>query len=39
MRRIGRGDDSREEVAHKVAWNAVKMKYEKNKDGNWKSKD
>ena len=34
-----RGDDSREEVAHKVAWNAVKMKYEKNKDGNWKSKD
>ena len=34
-----RGDASREEVAHKVAWNAVKMKYEKNKDGNWKSKD
>ena len=34
-----RGDDSREEVAHKVAWNAVKMNYEKDKDGNWKSKD
>jgi cation transport regulator len=24
-----RGDDSREEVAHKVAWNAVKGKYQK----------
>lgn len=30
-------DDSREEVAHKVAWAAVKKKYEK--DGNkWKPK-
>jgi len=27
-------DDSREEVAHKVAWSAVKEKYEK-RDGNW----
>lgn len=27
-----RGDDSREAVAHKVAWSAVKQKYEK--DGN-----
>ncbi len=34
-----KGGASREEVAHKVAWNAVKKKYEKNKDGNWKSKD
>jgi len=32
-----RGDDSREEVAHKVAWNAVKKQYEK-KDGKWQSK-
>jgi len=24
-----RGDDTREEVAHKVAWSAVKKKYEK----------
>ena len=34
-----KGNASREEVAHKVAWSAVKKKYEKNKDGNWKSKD
>lgn len=27
-----RGDDSREEVAHKVAWTAVKQKYEKDGD-------
>ena len=26
------GDDSREEVAHKVAWSAVKQKYEKSGD-------
>ena len=32
-----KGDASREEVSHKVAWNAVKQKYEK-KDGKWKSK-
>lgn len=30
------GDDSREEVAHKVAWSAVKEKYKKDEDsGNW----
>lgn len=27
-----RGDDSREETAHKVAWAAVKEKYEKRND-------
>lgn len=27
-----RGDASREEVAHKVAWSAVKQKYEKKGD-------
>jgi cation transport regulator len=32
-----RGDDSREEVAHKVAWAAVKQKYKKGKD-KWKPK-
>jgi cation transport regulator len=30
-----RGDESREEVAHKVAWSAVKTKYEKGDDGHW----
>jgi len=30
-----RGNDSREEVAHKVAWNAVKGKYEKGADDKW----
>jgi cation transport regulator len=30
-----RGDESREEVAHKVAWSAVKGKYEKGDDGRW----
>lgn len=34
------GDASREEVAHKVAWNAVKKKkYEKGEDGNWHLKN
>jgi len=32
-----RGDASREEVAHRVAWNAVKQKYEK-KNGRWARK-
>lgn len=32
-----RGDESREEAAHKVAWNAVKGQYEK-KDGDWVKK-
>ena len=30
-----RGDDDREETAHKVAWSAVKNKYRKNDKGNW----
>ena len=33
-----RGDESREEVAHKVAWSAVKQKYEKDGDGGWQAK-
>ncbi|MEQ9618448.1 MAG: putative cation transport regulator ChaB [Deltaproteobacteria bacterium] len=33
-----RGDASREEVAHKVAWAAVKKKYEKKND-KWVRKD
>jgi cation transport regulator len=32
------GDDSREEVAFKVAWSAVKQKYEKNENGDWVKK-
>lgn len=32
-----RGDASREETAHKVAWNAVKNEYKK-EDGTWKRK-
>lgn len=34
-----RGDDSREEVAHKVAWSAVKTKYEKGSDNDWHPKE
>lgn len=34
-----RGDDSQEEVAHKVAWSAVEKKYEKGGDGDWHPKD
>lgn len=30
-----RGGADREEVAHKVAWSAVKKKYEKGEDGKW----
>ena len=33
-----RGDDSREEVAHKVAWSAVKQSYKKSDSGNWVKK-
>ena len=34
-----RGGESQEEAAHKVAWAAVKEKYEKDdKSGKWKSK-
>ncbi len=29
------GDASREEVAHRVAWSAVKNKYEKGADDKW----
>lgn len=35
-----RGDQSREETAHKVAWSAVKKKYEKDESsGRWKRKN
>lgn len=35
-----RGDASREETAHKVAWAAVKKEYEKDdKSGKWKRKE
>lgn len=30
-----RGHESREEVSHKVAWSAVKEKYERGGDGHW----
>jgi cation transport regulator len=34
-----RDNDSREEVAHQVAWAAVKHKYEKNeKTGDWRAR-
>ena len=33
-----RGDASREEVSHRVAWSAVEQKYEKNENGNWVEK-
>ncbi|MDI9222106.1 putative cation transport regulator ChaB [Pantoea sp. EA-12] len=31
-------DSTREEVAHKVAWSAVKQKYEKGHDDRWHKK-
>ena len=34
-----RGDASREETAHRVAWAAVKQKYEKGEDGKWVEKE
>lgn len=34
-----RGNASREEAAHRVAWNAVKQKYEKGSDEKWHPKD
>jgi cation transport regulator len=34
-----RGDATREETAHRVAWAAVKHKYEKNDQGDWVDKD
>lgn len=33
-----RGESTREETAHKVAWSAVKQKYAKTKEGYWKPK-
>lgn len=33
-----KGDASREETAHRVAWSAVKQKYEKGDDGKWHKK-
>ncbi len=33
-----RGDASREETAHRVAWSAVKQEYQKGSDGNWHKK-
>lgn len=33
-----RGDASREETAHRVAWSAVKNGYEKGDDGKWHRK-
>lgn len=33
-----RGDASREETAHRVAWAAVKNEYEKGADGSWHKK-
>lgn len=33
-----RDDAGREEVAHRVAWSAVKNKYEKGADGKWHPK-
>ena len=33
-----RGDDTREQTAHKVAWSAVKKKYHKNDQGRWVEK-
>lgn len=33
-----RGDASREETSHRVAWAAVKEKYEKGDDGDWRAK-
>jgi cation transport regulator len=34
-----KGDASREETAHKVAWSAVKNVYRKDDDGSWRRKD
>ncbi|MDT8408149.1 MAG: ChaB family protein [Wenzhouxiangellaceae bacterium] len=30
-----RGDSSREQIAHRVAWSAVKKEYEKGSNGRW----
>lgn len=36
--RRGGASESREEIAHRVAWAAVKKKYEKGEDGKWHEK-
>lgn len=33
-----KGGSSREETAHRVAWDAVKSQYQKGDDGNWRPK-
>lgn len=33
-----KADASRTEVSHRVAWSAVKQKYEKDENGNWVKK-
>ncbi len=33
-----RGNESREEVTHKVTWSAVKNSHEKSEDGSWVEK-
>ena len=33
-----RGETSREETAHRVAWAAVEQQYEKGEDGDWHRK-
>ena len=33
-----RGNASREEIAHKVAWSAVKKEYQKDSSGKWVKK-
>lgn len=33
-----RGDASREETAHRVAWSAVKRTYQKGEEGHWHPK-
>ena len=33
-----RGDASREETAHRVAWSAVKNEYKKDENGDWVKK-
>ncbi len=34
-----RGNQSQEEVSHKVAWSAVKQTYTKDESGNWVEKE
>jgi cation transport regulator len=34
-----RGDASREEVAHRVAWAAVGKRYDRDDEGTWQPKD